>query len=264
MRYAWKKIRRGCFYLALFCLLVACGEAVSPEEIREAACKPKACWNVDNSNPVRVNDDPLSDRTVSGQVSGWQFFTQIGVTYTVQARASNGSIHTYVSTNSVINFDTNKLNDFYSNDNLTFTATANVYFVAVKDNDNVKGSDYSIRVYSNEENLNPLPGTTLLYLNGVPESGSLIRKEGKRYMFSAFRGRDYIIHVDVEKGSTNTFMSFIPSVNEGVYDLADFYSNDDIKFRATKTATYYIAVADRGNTIGSDFSIMVVEQPMNP
>ena len=243
------------FLPAVFLVLVAlygCGEPVSPEEI---SCPSGTCWDASRTGLIFVNEFPYLSMLLPKEVHGYQFQTTKGHTYTVLVKITSGSAHTYVSSDHLIDPKNTKLVDYYSNDKITFTAAAGTYYIAIEDTG--RGSDYSFRITSPDEHLDPLEGTVLLLMNDYPLSFKIVPGEQVRFMFNARRGDDYTVKVSVTKGKTDTFLSLIPSVDQDIYDLVDWYSNDDIRFRAVRTGTYYVAVVDRGGITGSDFSIQV-------
>lgn len=238
-------------------LLAGCGPAVNPDEIHGPACQAEVCWDLSQVSELRVNDFPIPDRLVQKEAHGWKFKTTVGRTYTVKAKVTSGSAHTYVSSKPLIDPANNNLTDLFSNNGILFKAGEEAYYIAVQDTGNVRGSDYSVRIISTEESLDPLPGTAILVVNDNPKAFSLIPGEVRRFMFSGIRGQDYTVQVRILRGGADTFLSRIPSVDEDAYDLADFFSNDDLQFRAVQTATYYIGVVDLGRATGSDFTIQV-------
>ena len=233
--------------------LYGCGEPVNPEEV---SCPSGICWDASQTSHLRVNDLPYLSRLQPKEVHGYRFLTTKGYTYTVMVRVSSGgSAHTYVSSDHLIDPRNTKLVDYYSNSEITFTAEADTYYIAIEDLGS--SSDYSVRIISYDEKLDPLEGTILLLVNDYPVAFRVVPGEALRFMFNAGRGNDYTVKVRVTKGKTDTFLSFIPSVDQDVYDLVDWYSNDDIRFRATESGTYYVSVTDRGEITGSDFSVQV-------
>ena len=245
--------RIGIIVVLVITILYGCGAAVDPDEV---ACESGTCWNASKTGALKVNDYPYLSVLLATEVHGYRFPTVKGRSYTVLVRVSSGSAHTYVSPNELIDPKNTKLVDYYSNDKITFTAEkSGDYYIVVQDLRN--GSDYSVRIVSYDEDVEPLDGTVLLLLNDYPITFKVIPDEIVRFMFNAGRGNDYTVKVRVTKGKTDTFLSLIPSVDEDIYDLVDWYSNDDIRFRATESGTYFIAVVDRGEITGSDFSIQV-------
>ena len=239
-------------FVVLLCLY-GCGEPVSPEEV---SCPSGTCWDLSQTSLLRVNDFPYLSRLQPKELHGYRFLTTKGYTYTVMVRVSaGGGAHTYVSPDHLIDPRNTKLVDYYSNDKLTFTAEVDTYYIAIEDIG--RGSDYSARIISYDEKLDSLDGTILLLVNDYPISFRVVPGEMVRFVFNAGRGSDYTVKVRVTKGKTDTFLSLIPSVDQDVYDLVDWYSNDDIRFRATESGRYYIAVVDRGEITGSDFTIQV-------
>lgn len=233
--------------------LNGCGEPVSPEEI---SCPSGICWDASRTSYLSVNDFPYLSSLQPKEIHGYRFQTTKGYTYSVMVKVPwSGSANTYVSPDHLIDPRNTRLVDYYSNDEITFTAEADTYYIAIEDL--WRGSDYSVRIISYDENLEPLEGTIPLLANDYPVSFKVIPKETVRFMFNAWRGNDYTVKVRVTNGKTDTFLSLIPSVDQDVYDLVDWYSNDDIRFRATESGRYYIAIIDRGEITGSDFSIQV-------
>lgn len=243
-------------YVFLAFLLAGCEPAVNPDQIQGPACQSEVCWDLSNVSALKVNDFPVPDRLVSKEAHGWRFPTIVGHTYTVKVRVTSGYAHTYVSSDVIIDPINNPMTDYYSNDGVVFAAVASEYYIAVEDTGNVRGSDYTVRIASYDENLDPLPDTTVLLINDELKTFKLVQSEIIRFMFNGIRGVDYAVKVRVSRGGTHTFLSLIPSVDDAVYDIVGSYSGD-LAFRATETSNYYIAVIDSGTITGSDFTIQV-------
>jgi len=233
-------------------VLSGCGPAVEPWEV---ICESDTCWDISDVDYIYVNDFPNVGNVPPNDAHGGRFATTKGHTYTVSARVTSGACHTYVSPNSTIDPKHNQLTDYYSNDHITFTAEDDTYYMLVADTGN--GCDYSARVISYDEKRDPLPGTTYLTVDGGPLSYRLIPDEKLRFVFNGIRGYDYTVRVTVFYGKADTFLSVIPSVDNDIYELWDSYSDSGIRFRATETTKYYIAIADRGGFTGSDVTIEV-------
>lgn len=253
--------RAGLFrWFVLGILLVmqsGCGPEVDPEEIDGPPCQSDICWDLTRVPSLKVNDIPLPDRLVPKETHGWKFPVTPGRTYKVRVRVTSGQSHTYVSSSHIIDPQNNQLTDRYSSRGVTFTAVADQYYIAVQDTGNVQGSDYTARVISSDGNLEPLAGTVLLSPNAEAVGFGMVQNGVMRFMFSGMRGSDYTIAVSLSKGSAGLFLSRIPSVDDDIYELAELFSNRAIKFRAAESAIYYIAVVDRGNIAGSDFTVRV-------
>lgn len=241
-------------FVGIFLLQVlsGCGAAVEPWEV---LCESGTCWDVSANDYIYVNDYPIVGKVPPDDAHGARFAATKGHTYSVRVRVTTGGCHTYVSPNSTIDPKHNQLTDYYSNDRITFTAENDTYYMLVADTGS--GCDYSARVISYDENRDSLPGTTYLSVNGGPLSYRLIPGETLRFVFSGIRGYDYTVHVTVFYGKADTFLSVIPSVDNVVYELSDTYSDSGIRFRATETTKYYIAVMDRGGSTGSDVTVEV-------
>lgn len=229
-----------------------CGEAVDPVAF---SCQSDTCWDLSKSNNFPVNADPVNGQLLEDRTVGGRFVTVPGHTYTVRVKTASGTCHTYASSESVIDLDKNKLNDPYSNDQITFEADAEAYYLLVEAAGS--GCTYSARVYSYDDYLEPLSGTSRLWVGDDPASYRLIPFEMRRFAFAARRGEDYTVKVTIFQGTADTYLSLIPSVDSDVYDLADDYSNSTIRFRAAVTGLYFVAVVDRGGATGSDFLIEV-------
>lgn len=238
--------------LILPAILSGCGAAVEPWEI---LCESGICWDMSGVDYIYVNDDPIVGKVPPDDAHGARIATTKGYTYSARVRVTSGACHTYVSPNSTIDPKHNQLTDYYSNAHITFTAEKEVYYLLIADTGG--GCDYSVRVISYDENRDPLPGTTYLPVNGGPLSYRLIPGETLRFVFNGVRGYDYTVRVSVLYGKADTFLSVIPSVDSDVYELSDIYSNSGIRFRATETAKYYIAVMDHGGSTGSDVAVEV-------
>ncbi len=238
--------------LILSSVLSGCGAGVEPWEV---LCESGTCWDISGVDYIYVNDYPNVGKVPPKDAHGGRFAATKGHTYTVSAKVTSGACHTYVSSNSITDPKHNQLTDYYSNNPITFTAQENVYYVLVADTG--RGCEYSARVISYDEKRDPLPGTTYLTVNGGPLSYRLIPDEKLRFVFNGLRGYDYTVRVTVFYGRADTFLSVIPSVDNDVYELWDSYSDSGIRFRATETTKYYIAVSDRGGSTGSDVTIEV-------
>lgn len=247
------------FYIGVIALIViitsmlsGCSDEVDPWEV---FCESDTCWDVSGVDYIYVNDFPNVGRVPPNKSHGGRFAATKGRTYSVITRVTSGSCHTYVSPHFIIGPIHNQLTDYYSNDNITFTAEEGLYYILMADTG--RGCEYSARVISYDENRAPLPGTTYLTVNGGPLSYRLIPDENLRFAFNGIRGHDYTIRVAVFYGMDDTFLSLIPSVDKDVYELSDLYSDSGILFRAAESTKYYIAVADRGMPTGSDVTIEV-------
>jgi hypothetical protein len=204
---------------------------------------------------VFVNDEPsAADLSPSG-AHAWQFSTVPGHRYLVLTRVFAGGADTYVAFSPVIDSFTHEMVDVRSASGLSFTATGTGAYIAVADRGNAAGSEYTVRVVSYDEHLDPLPGTTPLRVNDVPVPRGLATHEVARFVFDAVRGEDYTIRVSTTGGATETFASLIPSVDDDFFDVAE--PSGTIAFRATETGWYYVAVIDRTGTAGSEVTVQV-------
>ncbi len=242
---------------ALVCVvsfvLAACGPIVEPVVL--VPCPSGTCWDLSAGTPLGVNDAPSEGVLSRDEAHAWRFDTVPGHRYLVLTRVFVGSADTYVSFSPLIDPYTQAMVDVGSSEGLSFTATAYVAFIAVADRGNDAGTDYTVRVVSYDERLDPLPGTTSLAINAPPVPRALAPAELARYVFSAVRGTDSTIRVQTTRGAVLAFASLIPSVDDDFYDLTD--ASNVMTFRATETGRYYVAVLDRGGAAGSEFTIQV-------
>jgi hypothetical protein len=233
--------------------LVACGPIVEP--VLVIPCPSGECWDLSAGTEVLVNDAP-SEADLSGYgAHGWQFETVPGHQYFVLTRVFSGSADTYVAFSPIIDPLTHGMVDLGSATGLAFTATDRVAYVAVADRGTHAGTEYTVRVVSYDEGLDPLPGTTRLLVNDFPVPRAVAPGEIARFVFDAIRGADYTIHVTTTRGATETFASLIPSVDDDFFDVAD--PSGTIAFGATETGRYYVAVVDRTGATGSEVTVQV-------
>jgi len=232
---------------------VACGPIVEP--IVLVPCPSGTCWDLSGGTGLAVNDAPSPAWLAAREIHAWRVPTVPGRRYLVLTRVVSGSADTYVSPSPIIDPWTHAMVDVRSETGLSFTATTGEAFIAVADRGNDAGTDYSVRVASYDERLDPLPGTTTLAVNGAPAPRGLASGEIARFVFDAWRGADYTIRIRVDRGAVETFASLIPSVDDDLYDLAG--ADRTIAFRATETGRYYVAVIDRGGAAGSELTIQV-------
>lgn len=237
----------GCLFLA------ACGDGLVPVVL--VPCPSGTCWDLSDGALLDVNDVPSEARLGFHDVHAWRVMTVPGHQYLVLTRVFSGSADTYVALSPILDPYTNRMTDVRSDIGISFTATTGAAFIAVADRGNDAGTDYSVRVVSNDERLDPLPGTTALAINSMPVPRALAPGEISRFVFDAIRDEDYTIRVVVTRGAVKTFASLIPSVDDDVYDLVD--TAGVIAFRATETGRYYVAVLDRGGTAGSEFAVQI-------
>ena len=231
----------------------ACGPIVEPVVL--VPCPSGTCWDLSEGTWLAVNDAPSPAWLEAREIHAWRVPTVPGRRYLVLTRVFSGSADTYVSPSPIIDPWTHAMVDVRSETGLSFTATTGAAFIAVADRGRDAGTDYSVRVASYDERLDPLPGTTTLAVNGAPAPRGLASGEIARFVFDAVRGGDYTIRVWVERGTVETFASLIPSVDDDLYDLAG--ADGTIPFRATETGRYYVAVIDRGGAAGSEFAVQI-------
>ncbi|MBI3607638.1 MAG: hypothetical protein HY207_06710 [Nitrospirae bacterium] len=237
----------GCLFLA------ACGDVVAPVVL--VPCPSGTCWDLSDGALLDVNDAPSEARLGFHDVHAWRVMTIPGHRYLILTRVFSGSADTYVALSPILDPFTNIMTDVRSDGGVSFTATTGAAFIAVGDRGNDAGTEYSVRVVSYDEGLEPLPGTTALAINSPPVPRALAPGEIGRFVFDAMRDEDYTIRVVTIRGAVKTFASLIPSVDDDVYDLAD--TAGVIAFRATETGRYYVAVLDRGGVAGSEFGIEI-------
>jgi hypothetical protein len=246
---------RRCLVLVGCLWLSACGEIVVPVVL--VPCQSGTCWDLSDGSLLQVNDVPSEAGLGRRDVHAWRVNTVPGHSYLVLTRVFSGSANTYVSSSPIIDPFTNAMTDVRSVNGISFTASTGSAFIAVEDRGNDAGTDYSVRVVSFDERLEPLPGTTSLGVNSPPVPRALAQGEIARFVFDAMRGEDYAIRVVDSRGTVNVFASLIPSVDDDVFDLADEGADGLLPFRATENGEYYVAVLDRGGAVGSEFTIQI-------
>ncbi len=233
--------------------LVGCGPIVEP--VLFVPCPSGACWEVSAGTEVPVNATPSPADLGEYGAHAWQFVTVPGHQYFVLTRVFSGGADTYVSFSPVIDPVTHAMVDLGSATGLAFTATDRVAYIAVADRGNHAGTEYTVRVVSYDEHLDPLPGTTRLLVNDGPVPRALAPGEIARFVFDAVRGVDFTIRVTTIRGVTETYASLIPSVDDDFFDVSE--PAGTIAFGATETGQYYVAVIDRTAASGSEFTIRV-------
>jgi hypothetical protein len=231
----------------------ACGPVVEPVVL--VPCPSGECWDLSAGTDVFVNDEPAFAELEPNAAHAWRFQTIPGHEYLVLTRVYSGSADTYASQWPIIDPFTHAMVDVRSGSGLSFTASGGVAYIAVADRGNAAGSAYTVRVVSYDESLDPLPGTTRLTVSGFPVPRALAPGELARFAFTAVRGADYTIRVTTTRGSTETYASLIPSVDDDFFDVAD--GSGTIAFRATETGPYHVAVLDRAGGAGSEVTIQV-------
>ncbi|MFZ5875071.1 MAG: hypothetical protein ACOYXU_01560 [Nitrospirota bacterium] len=231
----------------------ACGRIVEP--VVPVPCSSGECWDLSAGAEAFVNDEPAVAELRSHEAHAWQFQTIPGHQYLVLTRVNAGSADTYVSTWSIIDPFTHAMVDVRSESGLSFTASGTRAYIAVADRGGDVGAEYTVRVVSYDESLDPLPGTTRLTVNGFPAPRALASGELARFVFDAVRGVDYTVRVTTTRGATDTFASVVPSVDDDFFDVGD--ASGQIAFRATGAGPYYVAVIDRSGTPGADIVIQI-------
>ena len=236
-------------------VLAACGRAATPVVV--VSCPSGTCWDGSEGAIVAVNDLPSEASLGQDDAHAWRVATVPGRSYIVLTRVFSGSADTYVAFAPVFDPVADALFDPRSERGLSFTATGRTAFIVVADRGNDAGTDYSVRVASYDEALDPLPGTTALAVNAAPLLQTLASGQTARYVFDASSGVDYTIRVVVTNGAVEAFASLIPSVDDDLYDLGDDNADGLLPFRATETGRYYVAVINRSGAADAEFGIQI-------
>jgi hypothetical protein len=231
----------------------ACGRIVEPVAV--VSCPSGECWDLSTGTDLSVNDEPTPADLRPNDAHAWRFHTIHGHRYLVLTRVLSGSADTYVAFSPIIDPYTHGMVDVRSGSGLSFTASGSLAYIAVADRGNLEGSAYTVRAVSYDEQLDPLPGTTWLTVNGWPAPRALVSGELARFVFTAVRGVDYTIHVTTTRGVTDAFASLIPSADDDFFDVSD--PTGIIAFRASESSQYYIAVLDRSGALGSEVAVQV-------
>ncbi|MFZ5862095.1 MAG: hypothetical protein ACOYXR_04525 [Nitrospirota bacterium] len=231
----------------------ACGRVVEPVGV--VPCSSGECWDLSAGTDVFVNDEPAAAEVGPHDAHAWRFATVPGHRYLVLTRVFSGGADTYVSFSPVIDPLTHGMVDLGSATGMTFTAADTAAYIAVAGRGSPTRTEYTVRVVSYDESLDPLPGTTRLTVNGFPAPRALASGELARFVFDAVRGVDYTIRVTTTRGVTDTMASLIPSVDDDFFDVSG--PSGTIVFRATETGRYYVAVVDRSDSAGADAIVRV-------
>lgn len=210
---------------------------------------------------LTVNDVFREGNLMPGEIHRFSFYMNYGNTYEIIASSPTGSIDMFAGELSCVDDQVYSASDSYGNDGIELleSESSGEHYVAVVDRGNALGSTYTIRVASYDESSPMVPSNVLN--EGTALQAQHVTASGiQRYKVLAQQGKKYRVAVDVEEGSTDTFMSVIASVDAQVHEDSDSYSDDDIVFLAEETGNYYVAIVDRGNEMGSDFSILLTEE----
>jgi len=215
----------------------------------------EASPNIQNIESLIVNDERYTGYLLPGKMARFYFNNNYGNVYKILGKVSSGDINVYVSNLACVDDQVYEHHDWHGGDwiSLLVTDYLSKCYIAVVDNKTSFGSNYSIRVISYDE---PCANITTNYLSsGSPDSlVHLNNSEIKRYSIITTPTITYRVFIKDHSGDTDTYISVLSCVDEQVYEFNDWHSDDGIRFLA-EANYYYVAVADRGNEFGSDYTI---------
>ncbi|MBC8488619.1 MAG: hypothetical protein H8D45_21550, partial [Bacteroidetes bacterium] len=213
--------------------------------------------NILGMQPIIINDERYSGFLLPSEIARFSFRKQYGNTYRILAKSISGGIDLYSSNLVCVDDQVYDNRDWYADDGISILSTdyLDSHYIAIVDRNTSLGSNYSVRVYSYDE---PSASITTTYLSpGYPDNNVHLNKsEIKRYNIPTTQTVTYSITVTDHSGDTDTYLSVLSCVDEQVYEFRDWRSDDGITFLA-QTNAYYVAVIDRGNELGSNYSISV-------
>jgi len=250
------------FSLAMF-LILGCGVGEENNNNSQPVECVGTCFDLSSlQNEITVNNDPLRYEALPDADLGYKFNTTEGYKYKIVVDALSGKTNDlYVSDNAILDTGAPKYKDHCRYDcELEFVSTTSSYhYILLRSGSTQTGLNYSIRVFSFDENLSPLPDTSPISPNGASVPFSLIQNEIKRYYFNTQIGNDYTIRPNCNIAAS-LYLSRIPSVDSETAELRKAQYSESLEFRATKATTYYIGVKDSDNTSGSECALEVIEE----
>ncbi len=102
-----------------------------------------------------------------------------------------------------------------------------------------------------------LSAGTDVFVNDVPIPADLGQYDAHAWRFSTIPGHQYLVLTRVFSGSADTYVSFSPIIDPVTHGMVDVRSESGLSFTATDFVAY-IAVADRGNDAGTEYTVRVV------
>lgn len=209
---------------------------------------------------LAVNDVRTDGKLLKGQNDLYYFEAKAGRKYKIHPRVFDGKVNVYAGPSPTVGPDNYKFADAYGDDGIELQYEGAVtVFVSVEDQDSNLGSEYSIRVYSLEEENGPVTGVQPLVVNDVRTEGVLMPGEVKRFSFPMVHGRTYRVIPHANSGKIDLFAGELSCVDNQVHSHADLYGDDGIELLASEEPyPQYVAVVDPGNDLGSKFSLRVI------
>jgi len=209
---------------------------------------------------LTVNDVMRQGDLMPGEINRFSFYMNYGNTYKIVASSPSGSVDVYTCELACVDDQVYSESDAFGNSGIGLMASesADDHYIAVVDRGNDLGSEYTIRVVSYDES-SPMVASADLVVGSALQAQHVDENGIQRYKLLAEHAKKYRVSVEIASGSTDTYLSVISSVDYQVYEESDAFSNSDIVFLAQEAGYYYVAVVDRGNEMGSDFSISLNE-----
>jgi len=213
--------------------------------------------NIQDVESLIVNDERYTGYLLPGKMARFSFNKNYGNVYKILGKITSGDINVYISNLACVDDQVYEHKDWHGGDwiSLLITDYLNKSYIAVVDNNTSFGSNYSVRVISYDE---PCASISTTYLSpGSPDSLVHLNKgEIKRYRIITSSTITYRVFVKDHSGDTDSYISVLSCVDEQVYEFKDWHSDDGIRFLAGVNY-YYVAVVERGNEFGSEYSISV-------
>jgi len=96
-----------------------------------------------------------------------------------------------------------------------------------------------------------------IVVNDVPSAADLSPNGAHAWRFSSVPGHRYLVLTRILAGSADTYVAFSPVIDPFTHAMVDVRSGSGLSFTATGVVAY-VAVADRGNAAGTEYTVRVV------
>jgi hypothetical protein len=262
--------RRILVILGSLAVMVSCGNEKKADETTTPCTTNCFKYDSTKAKTLVVNDEPIKAKGVNNSIYAFTFKGNKNVQYSIYNRYDSSymlTLCTYLNEiKSTINLDDAISNSCVylpgNESKIDFIPSETKdYLISVSNGDGTTGIDFSLRVISFQEKLDPLAGTKNLQLN-VTQQISLVKDQLQRYNFTISYGTDYSVKVSRNNyNNANVYISNIPSVDN---EMDEIYSGDlwlngttTYKFRANTNAVIFIGLQDAGNAQGSDLNIKI-------
>ncbi len=213
-----------------------------------------------NAAQLIVNDIPTEASLMTNQEHLYYFEAQPGYTYEVYPTTVEGSIVVYASISPTVSEDNYEFGGAYGTDRMSIQYTgATTVYLAVIDSGSTLGSDYTIRVFSYDEENGPVEGIEDLTVNAEKITGSLMPHAVQRFAFDMNYGSTYSIISSELKGGMSVYGCELSCVDDEVYTSTGAYATNRIDLLASESSgTHYVAVVAGGSDLGTEFTLRVI------